>query len=687
MSDPNLGLALLVALLIHSSLFATFAALFAWLAGADRPGATALVWKITVAGALVTAPLAMLLPADYSLITWHTAALAQADSSPSPASDTRAEAWSTTIASAPVSAAEAFETTAGEPSVSTSNAADPYEASWADSQTLYVCLCMTMVLGLLIGITRLVIGQVYLSRELASCTRATDPELLAMTRRLAISLGIRDPIEVLILPRTASPMAVGFLRYKLVLPQPTWWGALDRAQQMGMVAHELAHLRHRDPLWSVVGHLICHTLWFQPLLWYAVKQMRMTAEFAADDEARRLSGDGLGLARSLATLASWLVTERASDSISIATSGLSSYRSTLGQRVEQLLAPRRSVRPSILPVAAGLLVVLLLALLLTPRLDVTAVAEEKPAAIAPPVSAAPPKTESDKPTKPTKPITEVDLFAEEAKPVSPPKVAEKQADKQPLDQPPIKTAQPVPEGFEGFRGQLSGLVVAKNDDLGSFQLEVLEVKRVWKNNTAKHPETVISRIINIENLTGKWLDVLLTIKVGDAVEIETKHVRGPNAEFLGESFKKVELTDIQARLKEKRSAATGEMAANPNQPRKDRLAETEKISESTDPTLFPEGLRGFRGIMIGRVMATDAEQGKLVLEGIEVKRTWPKNTAKNAASLRGKRLEIEGISGKWLDVLLTFKAGDVIEVEAFHNSGEKLDFVQEWLKKLEAPAK
>ena len=42
---------------------------------------------------------------------------------------------------------------------------------------------------------------------------------------------------------------------------------------------------------------------------------------------------------------------------------------------------------------------------------------------------------------------------------------------------------------------------------------------------------------------GKFLDTLLTLKKGDGVRIETKHVRGDRLRFLGEGLDKVELDD------------------------------------------------------------------------------------------------------------------------------------------------
>jgi hypothetical protein len=115
----------------------------------------------------------------------------------------------------------------------------------------------------------------------------------------------------------------------------------------------------------------------------------------------------------------------------------------------------------------------------------------------------------------------------------------------------------------------------------------------------------------------------------------------------------------------------------------DKPKDVSAADSPQDDGKFPAGLRGFRGILAGKVVSTDTEKGVLVFQATEVKRTWPKNAATNPGSCKGKELTVNGIAGKWVDVLLTLKQGDALEVEAFHNRGEALDFVGEWLKKIE----
>ncbi len=94
-------------------------------------------------------------------------------------------------------------------------------------------------------------------------------------------------------------------------------------------------------------------------------------------------------------------------------------------------------------------------------------------------------------------------------------------------------------------------------------------------------------------------------------------------------------------------------------------------------------MHGFRGIFIAELVEKDVERGTLKVKIESIKRTWKQNKAKHAAKAKGQVWLVRGVSGKWLDVLVESKVGERLEVEAFHNSGDKLDFVGEWLKKAE----
>jgi hypothetical protein len=79
----------------------------------------------------------------------------------------------------------------------------------------------------------------------------------------------------------ALPQTLGSWRPVVMLPRsgrdwPAGW-------RDAVVAHEVAHVRGRDPLWQLLGEIACAVYWFHPLAHLALRQLRIERELAADD--------------------------------------------------------------------------------------------------------------------------------------------------------------------------------------------------------------------------------------------------------------------------------------------------------------------------------------------------------------------------------------------------------------------
>lgn len=101
-----------------------------------------------------------------------------------------------------------------------------------------------------------------------------------------------------------------------------------------------------------------------------------------------------------------------------------------------------------------------------------------------------------------------------------------------------------------------------------------------------------------------------------------------------------------------------------------------------DLTKAPPELYGLSGRVIGRLVSKDVERGELALKIAKVDRVWRGNKAKNPHSAEGRTLKIDGVFGKFLDVLLTLQEGDGVQIEVKHVRGDGLTFLGEELKKV-----
>ena len=82
---------------------------------------------------------------------------------------------------------------------------------------------------------------------------------------------------------------------------------------------------------------------------------------------------------------------------------------------------------------------------------------------------------------------------------------------------------------------------------------------------------------------------------------------------------------------------------------------------------LPDGIEQFNGMLVGRLAAKDVERGTFVVQVDAVSRVWRNSKAKDPKSVVGKSVEIGGVFGKFLDVLIVMRKGETIEFECKHD--------------------
>ena len=209
----------------------------------------------------------------------------------------------------------------------------------------------------------------------------------------------------------------------------------------------------------------------------------------------------------------------------------------------------------------------------------------------------------------------------------------------------------LPEGFRGFNGAVAGKIVSKNSELLEIIIEVDDVLDTWNKNAAKKPESIVGKRVM---LGGFWQrkETYHGLKAGDRIEVGLQHI-GRQSDHLSV----VEFI---------------------------RKAKTSDSSASASESDFPAP--GFMGAVVGRLVSKDVEKGTLVLKVDAVPRVWKNNKAKNPKSLVGHEVMVDDIASRLLDVLLTTRKGETLEVAGRHDGGNKLTFPGELFRKV-APYK
>jgi len=215
------------------------------------------------------------------------------------------------------------------------------------------------------GLVALALGMTYVARRLILVGRlgdrreVDDNRLLDTLTVLATDAGVRRPPRLTCTSRISSPVALGL--DEICVPE-TAITQLDAEQQRSLLAHELAHLARRDPVWLVAGSLIERVFWIQPLNRVANKQIAMSAEFLCDDWAVHRTGSGVPLARCLAQVAEWIQ----ASPLGVPVAGMAEERSLLVSRVSRLVEGVKPATRSRRGLALGAAAVLLGTILVAP---------------------------------------------------------------------------------------------------------------------------------------------------------------------------------------------------------------------------------------------------------------------------------------------------------------------------------
>ena len=102
-------------------------------------------------------------------------------------------------------------------------------------------------------------------------------------RRLQFAMRLSDEIyEVDTIP---SPCVVGFLHPRIYLPV-----GLTEMQQRHTIAHERAHLQHRDHIWKLMSYVVLSVHWFNPVVWLLYRQFQQDLEMACDERVLKALG-------------------------------------------------------------------------------------------------------------------------------------------------------------------------------------------------------------------------------------------------------------------------------------------------------------------------------------------------------------------------------------------------------------
>ena len=143
----------------------------------------------------------------------------------------------------------------------------------------------------LVGILAMIILVIKSSLRLRTFEKSAlplqNPEVRRLYHRCLAEMGIHRNIPVYSTAFLKSPIIVGLLKPCIYLPIHLI-SDYNESDMRYMLLHELQHYKHKDAVASYLMNLAGVIYWFNPLVWYALKEMRNDREVACDTSVLKI---------------------------------------------------------------------------------------------------------------------------------------------------------------------------------------------------------------------------------------------------------------------------------------------------------------------------------------------------------------------------------------------------------------
>ena len=256
-----------MAVLIESCLRASVVLAAAWaLTAALRRTAAStrhFVWSSAIAGSILATAISSFGP--------HVTVEVPVPLAPTPAPVSRPDL-------APHDAAPSLPSISGvAPSAKEENDSTSARAAWPDATLLAVFLWGAGTLGVLAYLIAGALGSWWIRRA----ARPLRAPWVDEAHVLAEAFEINRSVAIVESAAVTMPMVCGIWRPVIVMPPAVEHWSDDRRRVV--VLHELAHIKRRDCLTQVLAQIVCAAYWFNPIVWFAARQLRIERERACDD--------------------------------------------------------------------------------------------------------------------------------------------------------------------------------------------------------------------------------------------------------------------------------------------------------------------------------------------------------------------------------------------------------------------
>ena len=165
---------------------------------------------------------------------------------------------------------------------SSSPPASPSPDPGAGWQNLAPWIAGSYLAGLLAMVARMACGFAGSARMRRRGDPVHAPVWSEALRTMSDQIGVHIRPALKWSREVAAPVVIGFVKPAILLPMALA-SRLSSAQVEAVLAHELAHLRRRDPWALAVQRVVETVLFFHPAIWWMSHRMEAAREEACDD--------------------------------------------------------------------------------------------------------------------------------------------------------------------------------------------------------------------------------------------------------------------------------------------------------------------------------------------------------------------------------------------------------------------
>ena len=137
------------------------------------------------------------------------------------------------------------------------------------------------LIGVLLVLGRFVFGVITVRRLVARASELIGTSWTELSHELSRELGLKRDVKLLRSDKNVMPMTCGGLSAVVILPDEAERWSADRRRVV--VLHELIHIKRGDLLTQTLAQVVCALYWFNPLVWWAVRKLRVEQEWACDE--------------------------------------------------------------------------------------------------------------------------------------------------------------------------------------------------------------------------------------------------------------------------------------------------------------------------------------------------------------------------------------------------------------------